>query len=527
MNLPNKIWLDDDDLAKVFETLYYQLKKEYNMSLEGNISWQLLKNISDTLDSYRIKALIDAKTEILEAEIYSEEQYESIFFQMYDREQEKYALLNFLKAHERTNFQKLSEYSKNSNRSLLEVLVQLSLLEKEHLVKVEKTYEDTKVAEESPSSREFKDMIITPLNGSRIKPIYEPVKTIFESKVCSGCGLCAGICPVNCLKLNNGFGYIDEEKCIRCGLCYYSCPRTFLPIDLLNMSQSSTDTFQNYSNVGYYLEIYSAKTKIPQIADVCQDGGVSSTCLYHLFDRGIINIAFGAKMSNTPWRPETTVLQSKDDIVATAGTKYVNNANLRELYQLNNSDSAIAIVGVPCQMQALTKAELYNIGFPFLSQLKYKIGIFCMESFSYPSVLKICEQLNVDVKDVKKMNINKGKFFVYDNQGEEFSIPIKEISHLAREDCELCFDLTSEAADLSVGSIGSPSGWNTVIIRTPKGKELFEELIERDLIETKPISEVKPGLPLLLKVAGSKRTKCKKHIESKQREQKRYPDYSF
>ncbi|GAH35471.1 unnamed protein product, partial [marine sediment metagenome] len=34
---------------------------------------------------------------------------------------------------------------------------------------------------------------------------------------------------------------------------------------------------------------------------------------------------------------------------------------------------------------------------------------------------------------------------------------IKEIGHLAREDCEVCFDLTSEAADISIGSIGSPS----------------------------------------------------------------------
>ena len=45
------------------------------MSLEGNISWHLLKNIADTLDSYRVRVLIDAKEEILKAKIYNEEQY--------------------------------------------------------------------------------------------------------------------------------------------------------------------------------------------------------------------------------------------------------------------------------------------------------------------------------------------------------------------------------------------------------------------------------------------------------------------
>jgi coenzyme F420 hydrogenase subunit beta len=123
------------------------------------------------------------------------------------------------------------------------------------------------------------------------------------------------------------------------------------------------------------------------------------------------------------------------------------------------------------------------------------------------------------------MDINKGKFFVYTINGDELNIPIKEISNLAREDCEICYDLTSESADISIGSIGSPSGWNTVLIRTEKGKELYGELIKNNLIESKPISEVKPGLPLLEKVANSKRNQSKKHINSKLKENMRVPNY--
>ncbi len=176
-------------------------------------------------------------------------------------------------------------------------------------------------------------------------------------------------------------------------------------------------------------------------------------------------------------------------------------------------------------MQALLKSKIYNIGFPSLDNIEYRIGIFCMESFSYESLLKICEKANVDIKNVKKMDINKGKFFIYTIKGDELSVPIKEISHLAREDCEICYDLTSESADISVGSIGSPSGWNTVLIRTEKGKELYNELINNKLIESKPIEEVKPGLSLLLRIAGSKRNTCKKHINSKMEEKKRTPNY--
>ena len=230
-------------------------------------------------------------------------------------------------------------------------------------------------------------------------------------------------------------------------------------------------------------------------------------------------------MSNTMWRPEPLFIQNKEEILQTAGTKYVNNPSLRILNEVNNSNHNIAIVGVPCMMQALLKSEIYNIGIPLFNNVKYRIGIFCMESFSYQSLLTICEVLGVAVNDIRKMDINKGKFFVYLNNGEEHSVPIKEISHLAREDCEVCFDLTSESADISVGSIGSPSGWNTVIIRTETGKKLYQSLLTNDLIESKPIEEVKPGLPMLQKIAGSKKNGCKKHINEKKDKNLRVPRY--
>ena len=230
-------------------------------------------------------------------------------------------------------------------------------------------------------------------------------------------------------------------------------------------------------------------------------------------------------MSNTLWRPEPFLIKNKEDILLSAGTKYVNNPNLQLLNENELTGKKIAVVGVPCQMQALLKSKIYDIGFSSLNNIEYRIGIFCMESFSYESLLNICKKLDIDINNAKKMDINKGKFFVYTKKGDELNIPIKEISHLAREDCEICYDLTSESADISIGSIGSPSGWNTVLIRTEKGKELYNELIKSKLIESKPIGDVKPGLPLLEKIANSKKTKSKKHINSKLEENKRVPNY--
>jgi coenzyme F420 hydrogenase subunit beta len=497
------------------------------MSLEKKLSWEFLKNLAEALDSYRIRALIDAKSDILEAGVYNEIQYESILYKMLDEERLKYSLFNFLKNNSERNLETLRKFSQKNSVNLNKTLSLFELLRNEKVLIVEELYDKIKGDEANLEKLLFKDFSIKVLEEdiSKLKPIYEPVKVVFESKTCSGCGLCAGICPVNCLHIYNGFGKIDEDKCIRCGLCYFVCPRTYLPINVLNMAQENTSEIKEYSKVGYYIEAYSARTKLKEISDICQDGGISSTCIHYLLEQSKIDLAIGAKMSNTLWRPEPLFIKNKEDILSSAGTKYVNNPNLQLLNEGELNGKKIAVVGVPCQMQALLKSNIYNVGFPSINNVEYRIGIFCMESFSYESLLNICKKLDVDINNAKKMDINKGKFFVYTQNDEELNIPIKEISHLAREDCEICYDLTSESADLSIGSIGSPSGWNTVLIRTEKGKELYNELIKQNLIESKPITDVKPGLPLLEKIANSKKTKSKKHINSKLEENQRVPNY--
>ena len=62
-----------------------------------------------------------------------------------------------------------------------------------------------------------------------MKKVFEKQRvTDFESKECSGCGLCENVCPKVCITMSeDSLGYkrplIDDSNCIDCGLCSKQC----------------------------------------------------------------------------------------------------------------------------------------------------------------------------------------------------------------------------------------------------------------------------------------------------------------
>lgn len=47
---------------------------------------------------------------------------------------------------------------------------------------------------------------------------------IILQEICTECGWCIGVCPVDAIKQNNTGYYVDEFECIACGTCMNECP---------------------------------------------------------------------------------------------------------------------------------------------------------------------------------------------------------------------------------------------------------------------------------------------------------------
>ena len=173
------------------------------------------------------------------------------------------------------------------------------------------------------------------------------------------------------------------------------------------------------------------------------------------------------------------------------------------------SEHRIAMVGTPCEIMAASKLQHYTD-----SPIDVKLGVFCMENFSYKYFGNLLKEYDLTMNDIEKFRIEKGFVFLFLKTKETVKIPLSEAKRIIRKNCNICVELTSETSDISIGSIGSDDGWSTLIIRTQKGEEIVNGAIEQKFIEAKELTEAQ--FKLLNRIAESKINKNLEYIEKRE-----------
>jgi len=352
-------------------------------------------------------------------------------------------------------------------------------------------------------------LVLIPLAQDK-KIFTDLVADVVDKELCVSCGTCVAVCPVNVVELEDGLPQLVGD-CIECGLCYANCPRTDFNADEMDEAIHGRTRKENERLTGIYRAVYTARTKNEDIHVKAQDGGVVTSLLYQFLKDGGDAVIVAGLEENKIWVPTPVIAKDVEAVVESAGTKYTPSPTLVGVKKAVKDEKldSIAVVGTACQMRGLSRLTHGRFrNKRFTDSVGLKVGLFCMETFNYKGLMDYLRSNGVDPGKVTKFEIKKGRFYAHQGDEVVHRAKLKNVKALIRPCCHICDDFTSEFSDVSVGNVGSPDGWSTVIVRTERGEKAINSAAEAGLVELEPMEGFEEGETLVHRLAKSKKERA-------------------
>lgn len=335
------------------------------------------------------------------------------------------------------------------------------------------------------------------------KEAKDNISRYVDDDLCAGCGTCYGICPKNAVRMRVVEGRyvprIDNDRCTECGLCINVCP-------VLDWNRPMIDRGGREFFLGHFIKTYAGWSTNEAIRWTSASGGVVSTLLLFLLESGFID---GAVVVGTnpakPLLPRVFIARTKKDVLSSSGSKYCPvplNTIIRDLML---EEGKFAVVGLPCHIRGLRKAEENN------KKLKGKIvlhiGIFCSHTLTFDGTDLLLAKLGIKKRFVEKLEYRgrgwPGNLYVTLCDSStvkkpyfDYWFPLFAPHFFTPSGCMFCSDHTSESSDISCGDAWIPNilvrdreGASMIISRTELGEKILESAIEKGLLK---LAEIDP-----------------------------------
>jgi len=347
----------------------------------------------------------------------------------------------------------------------------------------------------------------------RMDQVGQHMITIADIKhrgLCKGCGICAGVCPSDALDIRidsngNYSPFLDISRCKKCGLCAKVCPA--YPIDMDKFNEFVFGKIPNDTFLGNFINLYVGHSTDSKIRWESASGGLVTSLLIFALEEGIIDGAVVTKMKkDCPLETETTIAQNKEEIVSGNKSKYCPVSFDTAIKEINRRHGKFAVVGLPCHIQGVRKAEMAD------TKLRKKIvlhfGLFCSHNMSFLGTEMLLQRLRARKEDVIKLEYRgggwPGRLLIILKDGSEKIIPFSDYSSWLLSSffftplgCLPCSDATNELSDISFGDAWLPElrndriGQSIAITKTEVGEKLMREAFSKEKIKIIPVSDKK------------------------------------
>ena len=288
-----------------------------------------------------------------------------------------------------------------------------------------------------------------------------------------------------------------KELCSECGLCdtYYihyvkeAC--AFLNQQIAALEQQTHGRSRNLDQpddwyFGVRQDMMAARKQQP--IEGAQWTGIVSTIAIEMLNRGLVEGV--VCVQNTPedrFQPMPIVARTPAEVLAARVNKPTLSPNLSVLEQVEQSGmKRLLAIGVGCQIQALRTVEK-QLG---LEQL-YVLGTPCVDNVTRAGLQKFLDTTSRSPETVvhyEFMQDFRVHFKHKDGSTETvpfFGLNTKELKDVFAPSCMSCFDYVNSLADLVVGYMGAPFGWQWIVVRNPRGQTMLD--LVQDQLETQPV----------------------------------------
>ncbi len=288
---------------------------------------------------------------------------------------------------------------------------------------------------------------------------------------------------------------LDKDLCTQCGLCHQACPGHGVDFESLNDTLFG-DVPEDIA-LGRYLGCYIGHANDGAIRHDCSSGGLVSSLLIFALEESLIDGALVTRMrADNPLRPEPFIATTREQILSAAGSKYCPVAAGAALDEILNTRGRFAVVGLPCHIQGIRKAEQQ---IPRLSErIRYRMAIACSLDYSFRGTEHVLGSLGIRPDEVESLQYRgrgwPGSMSIRLKDGTERTLPLaqyfRQLSPYSLRRCTLCSDMLGELSDLTCGDAWIPdvmrtdeAGSSFVVSRTPGAEELLEAAASKEAVE--------------------------------------------